>query len=411
MKYFLLLKNEILGEIRQNGFGIELLGDARKLSPAMLTNDVTYFLENLLPEGYELEKMAAACKRSTSDKFGLVCDYGEDMPGAVRVLSEDRLKDLEKGGYLPLGEKEFSSIVLSMGDFSFEEFVESLQNNRNTRLSLPGAQGKFGVAIFDGELYKPVDGALSTHIVKYDNNPSFPDVSLNEFVCMSLAKRIGLNVANVDYDDLSQSIIIERYDRKVTNFEVEPLHQIDFCQALNLPSTRKYQQDSDDPGFREMVKFANDYLPYGTNKQLFEYTLFSHLIGNRDNHLKNHSIVFSETGEAELAPLYDVVCTDLYPGLSKKMALQIADSSDSHSIDSEMLGKTFSVKMDTANKKVIGMIKAIDSAFKDQQFLQQMDDASIDGLEMVYKIKSVFDLNKSIALNFLERDLDLATML
>ncbi|MFR7670440.1 MAG: HipA domain-containing protein [Collinsella sp.] len=42
--------------------------------------------------------------------------------------------------------------------------------------------------------------------------------------------------------------------------------------------------------------------------------LFDYAVGNCDNHLKNWSLVWDESWkQVRLAPLYDVLCTTVYP--------------------------------------------------------------------------------------------------
>jgi serine/threonine-protein kinase HipA len=57
---------------------------------------------------------------------------------------------------------------------------------------------------------------------------------------------------------------------------------------------------------------------------LFNAATFNYLIGNNDAHGKNFSLLYSTEG-VQLAPLYDLVSTVCYPGLSNKMAMKIGD--------------------------------------------------------------------------------------
>ena len=49
---------------------------------------------------------------------------------------------------------------------------------------------------------------------------------------------------------------------------------------------------------------------------------FNYLIGNADAHAKNHSVVY-RGGAPVFAPLYDLVCTAVYPELSRESAMRI----------------------------------------------------------------------------------------
>ena len=62
--------------------------------------------------------------------------------------------------------------------------------------------------------------------------------------------------------------------------------------------------------------------PTGDIIGLFHAFAFNLVIGNHDAHGKNFSLLYAaET--THLAPLYDLVCTAAYPGLSRKLAMKL----------------------------------------------------------------------------------------
>ena len=55
--------------------------------------------------------------------------------------------------------------------------------------------------------------------------------------------------------------------------------------------------------------------------------LFDYAVGNCDNHLKNWSLVWDEGWkQVRLAPLYDVLCTTVYPNLVREMGVSFGGS-------------------------------------------------------------------------------------
>jgi len=56
--------------------------------------------------------------------------------------------------------------------------------------------------------------------------------------------------------------------------------------------------------------------------RLLNAVLFNALIGNHDAHGKNFSLLYRANG-ISLAPLYDLLCTAVYPNLTAKMAMKI----------------------------------------------------------------------------------------
>jgi len=123
---------------------------------------------------------------------------------------------------------------------SYIKYVQHLK-----KCSTPRTDAKGGVQDKINVLYTDVgeigfgDGSLcSTHILKFERR-NCPYLVLNEFFCMSLAKTIGLPVANVTFKQFGEfpALLVERFDRKFDSSEqkVFKRHLIDACQALDLP--------------------------------------------------------------------------------------------------------------------------------------------------------------------------------
>ena len=76
--------------------------------------------------------------------------------------------------------------------------------------------------------------------------------------------------------------------------------------------------------------------------------IFSYLIGNNDGHIKNLSLVYHRDSSVSLAPFYDLVCTEIYPDLSKEMAISFGchyvkdeiDESDFYSFSNDLFLKS-----------------------------------------------------------------------
>jgi serine/threonine-protein kinase HipA len=55
--------------------------------------------------------------------------------------------------------------------------------------------------------------------------------------------------------------------------------------------------------------------------------MFHFIVGNADAHAKNIGLLYVPDG-VRLAPMYDVVCTAVYPDLSDQLALAVGDELD-----------------------------------------------------------------------------------
>jgi serine/threonine-protein kinase HipA len=195
------------------------------------------------------------------------------------------------------------------------------------RLSLAGAQDKLPVVLdADGvRVGLPLNGSPSTHILK----PPIAGVDgsvFNEAYCMALASSFKLDVARCQIQTITDGVqqrhylLVERYDRKVDG---QRLHQEDFCQALGIVSEHKYQNEGGPSLGQAFALLRSATRPSAPHTlKLLDYVVFNALIGNHDAHGKNFSLLYTPAG-AVLTPLYDALCTAVYPALTDKMAMKI----------------------------------------------------------------------------------------
>ena len=225
----------------------------------------------------------------------------------------------EPGAYEPIDEATLAGLLAELPKHPL------LAGKAGLRLSLAGAQNKMAVARIGEGYALPLNGAPSTHILK-PPSPYFAGLIENECFCMKLAAAIGLNVAGVRIGRAQDSsfLEIERYDRRhLSGGTLERIHQEDFCQALGVAPEMKYQSEGG-PGLKrcfELVRSVSS-APALDLLRLFDAVVFNYLIGNGDAHGKNFSLLY-EGREIRLAPLYDLVCTQAHPELSKTMAMKL----------------------------------------------------------------------------------------
>ncbi len=103
------------------------------------------------------------------------------------------------------------------------------------------------------------------------------------------------------------------------------LHQEDFCQALGKSPSQKYQNEGG-PSFNDCFELLKNVSPLLARDWItfIDYILFNFIVGNTDAHGKNFSLLYDTAGFIpRLAPLYDVLCCQIYPEHSEKMAMKI----------------------------------------------------------------------------------------
>ncbi len=289
------------------------------LREAPFNEELTFaFFDNLLPEEATRKSISNKVKVSEGNVFGLLELLGADCAGALSILPEDE-SPLEKAGYQPLTADELGELIAEMPKRPL------LAGERGIRLSLAGAQNKLSFVVMGGEYYLPINGSASTHILK-PPVPGLEETVENEAFCMIVARTFGLDIPHVFITDtLPRAYVIQRYDRLADTEanRFKRIHQEDFCQAMGVPASLKYQREGG-PGTEACFDLLGNSLdPAADRERLFNLIVFNHLIGNADAHAKNLSLLYSEPSKPVLAPFYDILCTGVYPNLDEKAAMKV----------------------------------------------------------------------------------------
>ena len=275
------------------------------------------FFENLLPEGEIRAAIAKLKQLSERNTFGLLGEIGGDCAGAIS-LSPQGEKPRPDEGYAPLPDERLAEVLAGMAQRPLLVIDEEL------RLSLAGTQNKLPLHYDGKQLSLPRGGAPSSHILK-PGARGFEHMPANEHFCMQLAGALGLPVPASTILRKAESLyLVERYDRaRAPDGALTRIHQIDFCQALNLPSRKKYEREGG-PSlalcFEAITRFSSQ--PARDRLNLISWAIFNYLVGNADAHAKNLSLLIARKGVA-LAPFYDLVSTAAYHELTDKLALRI----------------------------------------------------------------------------------------
>lgn len=278
------------------------------------------YFSGLLPEGPIRETVARKLGVSPRSDFKLLQCLGGDCAGAL-VIS-DKIPLSTEQGKEEISEEGLSNILRTYSQQPF------LVDHEGIRLSLAGAQEKLPLIYESNQFYLP-KGAPSTHILKLPI-AGYEDTVANEAFCLALSKSIGLNAVDAEIvmiGDINY-LLVERYDRIQTDTRWKRLHQEDMCQALSIASENKYQQEGG-PGIKAMFNLIKQHssIPVKDIQQCINQLIFNYYIGNRDAHGKNYSFLYKEEG-LTLAPQYDVLRTEAYEPLSRKMAMKIGTCYD-----------------------------------------------------------------------------------
>ncbi|HEY3897955.1 MAG TPA: type II toxin-antitoxin system HipA family toxin [Chthoniobacter sp.] len=257
------------------------------------------FFAGLLPEQTNRELIAKAFGVSDKNDFAILEKIGAECAGAVSLLAPGEIPPAEESSYREITLDELAKKFTELPAHPL------LTGTEGIRLSLAGAQGKLVVAIRNGKFSLPLGGAPSSHILK-PPNAHYEQLVENEFFCMRLAKRVGMDVADVEMGKAGETpfLQVKRFDREETaDGNLARIHQEDFCQAIGIPPELKYQQEGG-PNLKRCFALVRTIssVPGPDVLKLFDAVIFNFLIGNSDAHGKNFSFLYTVTG-ARLAPL------------------------------------------------------------------------------------------------------------
>ena len=197
---------------------------------------------------------------------------------------------------------------------------------------------------------------LKTVIVKAEGG-DYPGLARNEFFCMSVAREAGFEVPQFWLSDDGLLFIMSRFDRTQ---EGTPLGFEDMAVLTGRTVERKYE------GSYEMIAQAVETYAGEDSvaqlKKLFERVVLSCYLRDGDAHLKNFGMLYDHPAAARrLAPIYDVVCTDVYPELDGKMALKM-HKSKSFPNDAELIA--YGNRLGLNSREVAEVLARIEQAYQ-----------------------------------------------
>jgi serine/threonine-protein kinase HipA len=108
-------------------------------------------------------------------------------------------------------------------------------------------------------------------------------------------------------------------------------------------------------------------------------------MGNCDSHGKNYSLLY-KNNRVELSPLYDVVSTVIYPGLTEKLSMKIGKHYEIQKVSKEdfsLLAESLNIKYTIFQKIFDDFGKKYISAFEE---LKADEKVSADILNSIFEV-------------------------
>jgi len=240
----------------------------------------------------------------------LLLRVGSDLPGAIELIEDG-------------GASEAESIDASTAAARRQRTVDG-----PWKFSLAGVGMKFSMLQKGERLTIPASESLGDWIVKLPD-PIHAQVPKNEFLMMSLASKVGIEVPTirlVERDELPDipdqawsgpetlAYAISRFDRSPNG----RIHMEDLNQVRAFYPDQKYEG-----AFETVAALVYRQRDTDSLREFVRRLTFNALIGNGDAHLKNWSLIYPDRRTPRLSPAYDIVSTGAYAAGSGEETLAL----------------------------------------------------------------------------------------
>ncbi|MHB1570603.1 MAG: HipA domain-containing protein, partial [Solirubrobacteraceae bacterium] len=283
------------------------------------------FFGGLLPEGEPRRQLVRILGVSEGNDYSMLAITAGDTAGAITLLPEGERPEPTAGDVEWLDEADLVELLIDLPSRPMHGDADG-----EYRLALAGAQHKLPVVVDDnGRIGLTRGQTPSTHIIKTPIERLAHTV-VNEAFCPRVGRQLGVEVVDASAQRVAghEFLLVKRYDRRESGDGIARLHQEDFCQALGVPTARKYQAEGG-PSLADcfaLVRRASA-VPARDVIKLLDDVALNFLVGNHDAHGKNFSLLYLPASQhAVLAPEYDVLSTFAYRkthNLTRKMAMSI----------------------------------------------------------------------------------------
>lgn len=312
---------------------------------------VNAVFENILPDSEPLRRrLAERVGARGTDAYSLLSQIGRDCVGALQFVPETETNpfDSSKVDGTLIEEREIEKMLRNLARAPL-----GVDREEDFRISIAGAQEKTALLFREGKWWRPHGATPTTHIFKTQmgqlpNGMDLSDSIENEFYCLRMMAAFGLpvNHAEIRTFGKTKALVVERFDRRWTSDgRLLRLPQEDFCQALSVPPTLKYQSEGG-PGMVDILaKLGGADNPSADQRKFLKAQILFWLMAATDGHAKNFSVHLGSEGRFRLTPFYDVLSAqpslDAHQIARKQVKLAMSAGKNRHYRIDEIEGRHF----------------------------------------------------------------------
>ncbi|MFT3815776.1 MAG: type II toxin-antitoxin system HipA family toxin [Acidovorax sp.] len=145
-------------------------------------------------------------------------------------------------------------------------------------------------------------------------SPAYPGLAANEYLCLSAARRAGIEVPTCELSEDGQMLVLDRFDLvahddgRIERLGFEDIAALAGLRVRDVLSDRKYQGS-----YQRIAELLRQLHLHSDNlHRFFQQVAFSVMVRNGDAHLKNFGVLYRSAEDLWLAPMFDVVTTSIY---------------------------------------------------------------------------------------------------
>lgn len=197
-----------------------------------------------------------------------------------------------------------------------EQVAKQFIENRK-RISISGVQEKLSLVLEDKKLRLTQVTEQGEYILKPIPRDLIKvnEVPANEHLTMQIAKQVyEIEVAEnamIFFKNGSPAYITKRFD---LNKDGSKRGIEDFASLAGKSSDKGGSNYKYEYSYEEIGELIMRFIPAWRVEieKFFSIVLFNYIYSNGDAHLKNFSIIETESGDYKLSPAYDLICTKLH---------------------------------------------------------------------------------------------------
>ena len=275
-------------------------------------------------------EMANALRDASPDAWGRRCvtyRLAGVAGGQSAAIDLDELSFLLRSGSDRIGALDFQHLSTEYVPRDAEnstleqmlEAVDCVSDGKQLQPDLADAL-LHGTSIGGARPKALVQDGDKKYIAKFSTSKDHMNFVKSEYVAMRLAEMVGLDVARVKLVDVNgrDVLLVERFDRVLVH---EGWERIAIVSALTLLGlNERMARHASYETLADIVR-ARFRDPTATLRELFGRMTFNVLVGNTDDHARNHA-AFWDGEMLALTPAYDI-CPQSRVGREASQAMQV----------------------------------------------------------------------------------------